>query len=138
MSKIDVIDFLNATVKMKLAPSPIHGIGVFAIKDIAAGTKLFADRMPFPYKLQPADQTKLFPEVRELLVSRWPRMVLGEPFGWPDVHFQGYMNHADEPTYDGTLDIVIRDLKAGDEITEDYRRIPGWEEAFPWLVENSP
>jgi SET domain-containing protein len=137
MSTVDVVDFLNSIVKTRIAPSPIHGVGLFAIRDIPKGMKFFADHMPRPYRLSAANQSKLFPEVRALLMERWPRMVDGEAFGYPDTYIQGYMNHADDPNYDLTLDVALRDIKAGEEITEDYRLIPGWERAFPWLVRDT-
>lgn len=136
MNDITPIDFLNVTVKVKLAPSPIHGVGVFAIRDIPKQTKLFADRSPHPYRISPGNLGKLFPQVRELLTQRWPGIVQGKGFAYPDFHIQGYMNHSDDPNYDAHLDLSLRDIEAGEEITEDYRQIEGWEEVFPFLSES--
>ena len=36
-----VIDHLLINVKTEIRPSPIHGIGVFAIKDIKKGEQMF-------------------------------------------------------------------------------------------------
>jgi SET domain-containing protein len=134
MSTTNAIDFLNATVKLRIAPSPIHGVGVFAMRDIPKGTKLYADRAPQPYRISEGNLSKLFPDVLTELSERWPRMLLGEGFAYPYCFIQGFMNHADEPNYDNALDIALCDIKAGEEVTEDYRAIPGWEKAFPWLA----
>ena len=128
------IDFLNNTVKMKVAPSSLHGVGVFAIKDIQAGSKLFADRAPFPYKISVGNVNKLMPAIKDHLVDRWPSILQGKGFVYPDIFLQGFMNHSDEPNYDNKLDLSIKDIKEGDEITEDYRQIEGWREAYPFLV----
>jgi hypothetical protein len=128
------IDFLNGAVKLRLGPSPIQGVGVFAIKDIPKGGKLFANAFPRTYIVSQGNLDKLFPEVRQSLVSRWPRLLLGEPFMFPDVNYQGYMNHSEDPNYDMDLDVALRDIKAGEEVTEDYRVIPGALEAFPFLL----
>ena len=128
------IDFLNTTVRMRLAPSTLHGVGVFAMKDIPKGTKLFADRAPTPYKISAGSINKLFPDVRAHLIERWPQIVNGGGFVYPDVHLQGYMNHSDTPNYDAHLDLTLKDIATGEEILEDYRQISGWEQAFSWLA----
>lgn len=64
------IDYLNSVVKLRIAPSSVHGVGVFAVRDIAKGQKLYADLAPFPYKMTPGYFSKLFPEVQALLLER--------------------------------------------------------------------
>ncbi len=32
------------------------------------------------------------------------------------------MNHSDDPNYDDVKDIAIKDIQAGEEITEDYKQ----------------
>ena len=128
-----MIDKLNSIIKIKIAPSKIHGVGVFAIMNIPKGTKLYANVFPQSYKLPYDDFSKLLPEIKELIISRWPRVVNSEPFMWPDVYFQGYMNHYDIPNYDAVNDITLRDIDNREEITENYKEITGWEKAFPWL-----
>lgn len=133
MSTQDVVDFLNSTVKLKIAPSKIHGVGVFAMVDIPKGTKLWADRAPQAYKISQGNLSKLFPYIREHLIERWPSIVVGKAFAYPDYFIQGFINHADDPNYDNKLDVTVKDIVAGEEITEDYRNYDGWEKAYPWL-----
>lgn len=129
----EVIAILNSLVKIKLAPSKIHGIGVFAMRKIPKGTKLYAAVYPQAYKVPYGSFRKLFPDVRQILLERWPNIVNDSIFMWPDTFLQGYMNHADEPNYDGINDITLQDIAEGEEILEDYRKIVGYEKVFPWL-----
>lgn len=126
-------DELNGLVKTKVAPSPISGVGVFALRDIAKGHKLNVDMYPRMYNLSYSNFSKLFPEVREYLLERWPEIVNGSNFIYPDTRIQAFMNHSDDPNYDAKADVLLRDVKAGEEITEDYRKIEGWEKIFTWL-----
>ena len=130
----DQINRLNAMVKLRIAPSPIHGVGIFAIRDLVKGEKLWATEFPRPYKISPSNLDKLFPEVKQLILERNCRAVLGEAFMYPDMNHQAYTNHSDEPNYDCQLDMALRDIKGGEEITENYKQIPGWDKVFPFLV----
>ena len=127
--------WLNTIVKLKLAPSPIHGIGVFATADIGKGDKVFADVFPQLYSITFSSFGKLFPQVRDQLLERWPTVTKGSAFWYPDTFLQGYMNHSDDPNYDAVTDTALRDIKAGEEVTEDYRKIPGYQQVYPWLDE---
>lgn len=128
------VDELNTYVKTYLAPSEIHGIGVFAMRDIPKGQKLHTDMAPKIYTLAYSNFGKLFPEVKKYLLERWPLITQDSPFAYPDTRIVAHMNHAEDPNYDSINDKVLKDIKKGEEITEDYRTIAGWEIVFPWLV----
>ena len=134
LSNEEQIDELNARVKTYIGVSKIAGVGVFALREIAKGQKLYADFTPTVYSLSYSDFQKLFPEVREYIIERWPRVVVGSRFAFPTDRVQAHMNHSEDPNYDAINDVMLKDVKKGEEITEDYRRIPGHEIAFPWLV----
>ena len=114
------IKTLNDTVWATIAPSKIHGVGVFAIRDIPKGQKLQLNAFYEPFKL--TDFTGLLPEIYEIIKARWPYAMNGTPFLHPhnDVRLVSFMNHAADPNYDYMTDCVLRDVKAGDELTEDY------------------
>lgn len=119
---------LNEKVKLALAPSPIHGIGVFALRDIKEGERCYAD--DFPKLYEDIDLNALRPEVRKAIVEHQP-YALYSKFAYPWIRYQAYMNHSDNPNFED--DIALRDIKAGEELTENYRRFKGWQIAFPWL-----
>jgi SET domain-containing protein len=134
-SNQDAIDKLNAECKLRLAPSPIHGIGVFAIRDIARGERLYADNMPVIYRLAYSQFGKLFPEVREILLERNPLITQGTLFFYPDARMVAYMNHSDTPNASTQMDTALTDIKKGEELTEDYRKIEGYTQVFPWILD---
>ncbi len=133
MNTEEQLNELNSYARLRLAPSPIHGIGVFAIRDIPKGTRLYAQVAPRGFKISKGNLNKLFPEIREYILERWPLAAKGESFAWPDCFIQGYMNHSDEFNYDLKTDTTTRDIKVGEEITENYRDIEGWQDIFTWL-----
>ena len=131
---------LSSTVKCKLAPSNIHGIGVFAIRDIKKGEKLYVQpalwTRPAWFTLTLAALKEIPPEVREIIMGRWPQVVNGRYFMSPnfDQRLLAFMNHSDIPNYDEKDDTALRDIKAGEEIFENYKNMLNWEKAFPWLT----
>lgn len=139
MTNEEQIGLLNTIVNVRLAPSKIHGIGVFAIRDIPKLQRLWGNVPPQPFNLPYEEFDKLIPEVRQLLLERWPgiaskQSLLGKGrFLYPDTLLQAYINHSDSPNYDPILDVTLRDIKAGEEILEDYRQIEGWQVAHKWL-----
>ena len=137
VTKDTQINSLNETVVCKIAPSPIHGLGVFTIRDVAKGKKLHCIPSLHPpwYDLTYADLGKLFPEVRELVLARWPSIIHGSHFLSPNqmALLITFMNHSDTPNYEVDTDTALRDIKAGEEVTEDYRRMKDYKKVYPWL-----
>lgn len=129
------IQELNMYVKTKLAPSPIHGVGVFAIHDIPKGQSLYTNIIPKLYNLPHKEFSNLFPTVRNLLLEEWPQILNGSAFAYPTTRIQAFMNHSTEPNYDAVSDITLRAIKSGEEITEDYRKIEGCGKLFSFLEE---
>ena len=131
LTKSQQVDELNAHIKAKLAPSKIHGVGVVALRNVHKGEKLYADILPRVYNL--TDLSKLFPEIKELILERWPSVINGGAFISPDARLLTFMNHSETPSYDPVTDELLTDIKAGEEITEDYRTMDNWQKVFPWL-----
>lgn len=130
------IDELNSSVKCKVAPSKVHGVGVFAIRDIASGEKLYCKPhfLRRWYSLKYEYFNELRPEVRDLIVGQWPCVVNRGLFLSPnDVWLLCFMNHSSTPNYDPNSDTALRKINAGEEILEDYRRMPNSTIAFPFL-----
>lgn len=120
---MDIVKRLNEEVKCTIAPSEIHGVGVFAIRDIKEGERLNCwPEKGFQIHLDSLDG--LLPEVRALILQRWPIAIEGKPFLHPndDARLLSFMNHSNMPNYNPYLDLSTRDIKKGEEITEDYGR----------------
>jgi SET domain-containing protein len=106
--------------RVYVGPSRIHGEGTFAAEDIEAGERIFA-----------VDDSNVVPEgVSHEEVEREHRhhcddiaggakVILGEP--------DGCINHSCRPnvnrkTINGVrYEIALRDIRAGEELTHDYR-----------------
>ena len=124
---------INTLAKATLARSEIHGIGVFAITFIPKGTTVYAYKMPELYHIPYGSIRKLFPEVRKIILDRWPSIVNGSKFIYPDARLLSFMNHSSEPNYNPKDDTALEDINAGDEIFVDYRTMENYQQVFPWL-----
>src|SRR3990167_750082 len=91
---------LNSEGKANLGVSKIHGIGVFAIRDLKKGEQIYSDRISNIYHIPYGSLRKLFPEVRKIILERWPSIVNGSNFIYPDARLVSFMNHSDIPNYD--------------------------------------
>jgi len=115
---------LNSTVKCKLAPSEIDGVGVFAMRDIQKGDRCYIAPNVIPkfYNIPFGSLSKLLPEVKELVLSRWASVVNGSLFMSPndDAKLLMFVNHSYSPNYDVVSDTALRDISKNEEITEDY------------------
>lgn len=129
------IELLNSMVKIKIAPSSIHGVGVIAMRDMKKGEVLNADAIPHAFDVPYKKFSELRPDVKEVLLGHWPQIINGSHFLYPVTKMTAFMNHSDKFNYDGKNDKLIRDVKAGEEITENYRVIPNYKKVFAWLPE---
>lgn len=130
----NAIDLINEIAKIKLAPSSVHGIGVFAMRDIKKGEKLQPNTIPYLFDIPFKEFKKINKEIVNEVIGQYPLVTTGSHFLYPTTRFISYMNHSDTPNYDAKEDIVLKDITAGEEIFEDYTKIDNWEVAFPWLV----
>jgi len=113
-------------VYARIGPSDIHGVGVLAIRDIPAGTRLFRGE----------DERVVW--VSRAAVSRMPRrlrqlyedfgMLCGDRLGVPRtfnmLSVGWYLNHSEHPNVEADDDgrfHTLRSIKQGEELTADYR-----------------
>lgn len=129
----DALIVLDEVVKVRVAPSSIHGVGVFAMRDIKRGEKLYTDAVPHAFDVPYKMFKKLRPDVAETILGRWPQIVNGSHFFWPDTQMAAFLNHSDNPNYDAKNDKTLKKIRAGEEITEDYRLIENYTKVFSWL-----
>lgn len=137
LSKEDQITELNDTVRCKLGVSKIHGIGVIALRDIQKGERCYITPNVIPkfYNIPFGSLSKLFPEIKELVLWRWASVVNGSIFCSPndDQSLLMFMNHSSKPNYDVVRDIALKNIKKGEEVLEDYRAMQNYELAYPDL-----
>lgn len=131
----DQIILLNDIIKIKIAPSNIHGVGVFAMQDIKKGEKLYTDMIPHQFDLPFSKFGKLRKEIVDILLGHFPLIVEGSHFLYPVTKFSAYLNHSDTPNYDAVNDVALTDIKKDEEVTEDYRLIANYDKIFEWLVD---
>lgn len=129
----EAIKLLNEIVKIKLAPSPIHGVGVFALRDMKKGERVYADITLNAFDLPYKRFSELRPEVSETLLNYWGNIINGSHFLYPVTKMSGYINHSDNPNFDMTNDVLSKDVKKGEEITEDYRTLKNYKKLYKWL-----
>jgi len=131
---------LNNEVKCTIAPSKIHGIGVFALRDIKKGEELncFLGKSSGWYTIPYERLNELRPEIKQIILARWPLIINGSAFKSPndDVTLACFMNHSDNPNCDLKYK-ALRDIEKGEELLENYKLFDGnfkrVKEIFPFI-----
>lgn len=114
-------------VYARLRPSPIHGVGVFAIRAIPKGTNIFPDDDE-PMRWVPVDALAGLPdEIRGLYddfsVIKDNGRLYGCPRSFNHLTVSWYLNESNDPNVvcDDDYDFrALRDIQAGEELTVDY------------------
>lgn len=140
LSKENQIIKLMSEIKCTLAPSKVHGIGVFALMDIKKGQKCYClpNEQVKWYSLTYTQLKKLWPEQRDLILQRWASVINGSLFTSPndDVSLILFMNHSSDVAkvnYDIKTDCALMDIPKGEELLEDYRIMDNWQVIYPWI-----
>ena len=138
LSQKDQITELNSEVKCVLRPSPIHGIGVFALRNIPKGQRCYITPNVIPrfYNIPYASLNGLLPEIKEIILQRWPSIINGSKFISPDARLLSFMNHSENPNYDPKNDTALKDIENGEEITENYKTMENWANVHKFLYKN--
>jgi SET domain-containing protein len=119
-------------VPTRLAPSSIHGFGVFALAPIAKGTAVWRFQKGLDMEFRPDIADGLPEHVRTFFAhyGYLDRNVNRIILCFDDARF---VNHSDTPNVATDyaqdsygLDVALRDIAAGEELTMDYA---GFEEA---------
>lgn len=108
-------------IRTYLAPSAIHGIGLFAGQRVVAGAAVWRFAAPLD-RIYTVAQVAALPPLARAYLARYGYRRRGHIFLCGD---DGrFVNHADLPTCiegDDGASVAARDLAIGDELTEDYR-----------------
>lgn len=131
MTKAELLRELSQETYATLKPSSVHGIGVFAIRDIPKGCKdIFSKNVGEWIKLPIADVEKLPAHARTLVETY---CVYDETdyyvpdYGFKIVDMVNYLNHSSNPNLisvnDGEYFEAIRNIAAGEELFVNYGSI---------------
>lgn len=118
-----------------LAPSPIHGIGVYTAVAVPAGAVLWEYDPPVDLEIPP-DEMASIPEPHQARLRHFSYMDESGVYILCGDNAR-FMNHSEEPNCDDTGHVTraARDIAAGEELTCDYRAFDmesrGWALATP-------
>jgi len=132
MTKKELIEDLEKNIYCRLQPSPAHGIGVFAIRDIPKGVNPFLGSRAPKWRNFKCEDIMSNPcisfEVKEYMRAVYPirKGILRLPLhSLNAVDISYFLNHSDIPNM-GSIDesddfIALRDIQKGEELFADYR-----------------
>lgn len=117
-------------VKTKLAPSPIHGIGVFTLQAIPRGAPVYQRRIGVRY-VRTFDSSVIHfrDESEQKFILHYGYLVPGSNLLRVDMDDVRFLNDAVVPgtatlaqqrLLEGECFIATRDIAAGEELTQDY------------------
>jgi SET domain-containing protein len=126
----EFVEDLKSKVFCRIAPSPIHGVGVFAIRSIPKGINPMQENRTFEFQQVPVkevmDDPDLPASVKKLVVDMNPEndgYFDCPPFSLNEIGVSYYLNHSKTPNMgedgDGNF-ITLRDIAEGEELTVDY------------------
>tara|TARA_Y100000310_G_scaffold300939_1_gene336983 strand:- start:971 stop:1396 length:426 start_codon:yes stop_codon:yes gene_type:complete len=137
--KHSILEYLNNNIYCKLKPSKIHGVGVFAIKNIPKNTNPFKEFGKNVKLIIPKSELNGMDENIKKLLSDFmvnsedkQMILLSSTF---QSHYKYYLNTGDEPnlTYISSDTCnTIRDIDMNEELILNYEKeysnlIKSWE-----------
>ncbi len=133
MTKAELLAELTNNTYVMLRPSPIEGVGVFAITDIPKGCR---DMFSEPdandeWVTVPKKEAEALPPHAQFIVGNYCLYDDDNYFipaqGFKKIDLSLFLNHADIPNVisinDGDYFEALRDIKAGEELVIDYGEI---------------
>ena len=130
MKKAEIIENLRHAVYARLMPSPIAGVGIFAIRDIPAGINPFGEyKMGFAkFRVSEIREDPQIPDavkkyVEDMCATSGGYIYLPSS-GINNIHLDFFFNHSKNPNMrvdENELNfITLRRIKTGEELTVDY------------------
>jgi SET domain-containing protein len=122
---------LQSDTYVMIKPSPLDGIGVFAIRDIPKGCRTMFSKNIGEWIKIPKTEIELLPAHSKTLIETYC-LYDDENYFVPDYGFKvmdlvNFLNHSDEPNIisinDGEFFEAIADIPAGQELLINYEAI---------------
>ena len=136
MNKEALLKELSGSTYVMIKPSPLHGIGVFAIRDIPKGTKnIFSKGVGEWIKVSKQEVDALPQHSKDLIENHC--LFDEDHYFIPDYGFKLvdlviYLNHSESPNVislnEGEQFEALRDIATGEELLVDYGTIVECEE----------
>lgn len=131
MNKEALLKQLAESTYVMIKASPVHGIGVFAIRDIPKGTQdIFSQGVGEWIEVSKEEVEALPKHSRDLVENHClfdEQSYFIPDYGFKLVDLVIYLNHSDTPNVvsinDGERFEAIRDIKVGEELFVDYGTI---------------
>jgi len=133
MTKEELLNELAGNTWVMIRPSPIEGIGVFAIQDIPKGCRNMFSKASDQEQWIPVTKAEVekLPAHAKALIENYC-LYDDENYFIPDYGFKkmdlvNFLNHSDTPNVisinDGEFFEAIQDIKQGEELLIDYGEI---------------
>lgn len=131
MTKEELLSELHFNTYVRLMPSTLHGIGVFAVRDIPKGCRdLFSHEQGAWHTLK-MDEVKSLPDSSRQLVETYclfdEDLYYVPAQGFKSMDLSLFLNHSDEANIrsvdEGAYFEALREIKAGEELLIDYGEI---------------
>ena len=131
MNKEQLLKELNAETYVMIRPSPIEGIGVFAVRDIPKGCRNMFSKPtgnPDEYIRLTKEEVALLPHSSVALIENYCLYDAAAYYvpaeGFKKMDLVNFINHSDFPNIisinEGEYFEAIKDIKAGEELLVDY------------------
>lgn len=131
MTKDELLHELQHHTWVAIRPSPVEGIGVFALRDIPAGTRGLFSKGVGEWIPVPKKEVAALPDHARALIENYclydDDHYFVADYGFKVMDLVNYLNHSDEPNLasirDGEDFETLRDIQCGEELFIDYGSI---------------
>jgi len=131
MTREELLKELSEETFITLKPSPVHGIGVFALRDIPKGCKTLFSRNVGEWIRVPISDIDQLPDQTRNMVETYclydeTHYYLPD-YGFKVMDLVNYLNHSSSPNVisvnDGEYFESLREIKEGEELLVNYGAI---------------
>jgi SET domain-containing protein len=131
MTREQLLKELSEETFITLKPSPVHGIGVFALRDIPKGCKTLFSRNVGEWIRVPITDIDQLPDQTRNMVETYclydeTHYYLPD-YGFKVMDLVNYLNHSSTPNVisvnDGEYFESLREIKEGEELLVNYGEI---------------
>ena len=133
MTKDELLNELAGNTWVMIRPSPIEGIGVFALQDIPKGCRSMFSKANEQEQWIPIAKTEVenLPAHAKALIENYclydEENYFVPDYGFKKMDLVNFLNHSDTPNVisinDGEFFETIRDIKKDEELVIDYGEI---------------